>query len=1097
MVKDRNKAAIDFIRTPAHLKVLFVLLASFVLFAIPLNAQFYNGSNMSFGKNRVQWDNTIWTYYRFNDFDTYFYLNGQELALYASNYAIDQIPQLERKLQSSLSEKIQFIVFNSLSDLKQSNIGLASEQQYNTGGITQILGTKVILYFDGNYLNFEQQIRAGLTEMLLNQLMFGGSIGSQIRNTAVFNLPDWYKNGILSYVSEDWNTTLDDRLREGIVSGRYKKLNRLTGDDARVAGNSLWRYITEIYGPSALPDILHMTQMNRNVQQGFLYVTGIRFKNLVKDWFSHYQKLYEQTAQRLPDDALPMKYRTYRKFEQPALSPDGRFLAYVTHDEGKIRFWLRDLNTGKKRKLYKTGYRSDDKPDDSYPLLSWHPGSELLAFVTESKGKLWLHFYHTEERTLDSRNMINYQKITSISYASDGRKLAMAAVQQGKPDIYVFNIPSNTHEQITNDFDTDLNPVFADADKRIVFSSNRLSDTLNREEEAKPGQNNQLRLFAYDYARKSDVLQPISNSENANEINPSDGGKGLIRFLSDQNGVFNLYEARFDSVISFIDTTVHYRYFTQTKMLTDFTRNIHDYSWNPISQKLIVLMRDNNRQKFFEVQQSDLLTGDFDAVSLTRYARKRQALSQQKNETENADSLAKPSRRFKTLYREVTNADSLNRRSLPQRQGAFGILGNQRTNLRLDHNLAALYEDTLKKIPKRRNYYVEYFYDELVTQVDFTYINYSYQPFSGGGSPIYLNPGFNVYLGVNLTDLLEDYRISGGVRLNTSLINNEYAASFSNLRKRMDKHIVVHRQSVEDFQNTFISRTYSHEAFYMLSWPFSEVLSVRGTAIYRNDMKVFLATDQLNLKKNNSYENWGGLRTELVYDNSKQIGMNLHTGMRAKVFGEYYQLIDSDSRNFVVLGFDWRHYQRIHRNFIWANRIAGSSSFGTDRLIYYMGGVDNWLFPSFNRETPIDFGQNYTYQTLATNMRGFNQNIRNGNSFVVINTELRFPVFSYLFQNPISSDFIRNFQLITFGDIGTAWTGWNPYDPANSLYTSYIENGPLTISVEIQKDPWVGGMGLGARTTLLGYFIRADVAWGVEDGEINKPVFYLSLSLDF
>ncbi|MBZ0241784.1 MAG: hypothetical protein K8F24_01095, partial [Bacteroidales bacterium] len=196
-------------------RVFFAWIVCFVVLALPLKAQFYNGSNMTFGKNRVQWDNTIWTYYRYDDFDTYFYLNGNELALYAAEYAYDQIPVLERKLQSSLTEKIQFIVFNSLSDMKQSNIGLASEQQYNTGGITQILGTKVILYFDGNYLNFEQQIRVGLTEMLLNQLMFGGSIGSQIRNTAIFNLPDWYKMGILSYVSEDWNTVLDDRLREG------------------------------------------------------------------------------------------------------------------------------------------------------------------------------------------------------------------------------------------------------------------------------------------------------------------------------------------------------------------------------------------------------------------------------------------------------------------------------------------------------------------------------------------------------------------------------------------------------------------------------------------------------------------------------------------------------------------------------------------------------------------------------------------------------------------------------------------------------------------------------------------------------------------
>jgi len=106
-------------------------------------------------------------------------------------------------------------------------------------------------------------------------------------------------------------------------------------------------------------------------------------------------------------------------------------------------------------------------------------------------------------------------------------------------------------------------------------------------------------------------------------------------------------------------------------------------------------------------------------------------------------------------------------------------------------------------------------------------------------------------------------------------------------------------------------------------------------------------------------------------------------------------------------------------------------------------------------------------------------------------------VFSYLLPNPISASFIRNFQLIAFGDIGTAWTGINPYDPSNSLYTSYIYNGSLTISVTQQKDPLVGGIGFGARTTLLGYFVRGDVAWGIEDAHINKPVFYLSFSLDF
>ena len=162
-----------------------------------------------------------------------------------------------------------------------------------------------------------------------------------------------------------------------------------------------------------------------------------------------------------------------------------------------------------------------------------------------------------------------------------------------------------------------------------------------------------------------------------------------------------------------------------------------------------------------------------------------------------------------------------------------------------------------------------------------------------------------------------------------------------------------------------------------------------------------------------------------------------------------------------------------------------------------MGGVDNWLFPKFNITTPVDQEQNYAYQTLATNMRGFNQNIRNGNSFMLFNSELRFPIFRYLANKPIKSDFLNNFQIVGFGDVGTAWTGLHPYSDENFLFTNTIERPPLNITVKLQRDPIVGGFGFGARTRILGYFIRADVAWGVEDLVVNPAIFYLSLSLDF
>ena len=151
---------------------------------------------MTFGKNRVQFEEFRWQYYKFQDYDTYFYENGVELAQFAARYVQDQIPKMENKIESSLDKRIQFIVFNNLTDLKQSNIGLMTETSYNTGGITHILGSRVFLYFDGNHIQFEEQIRAGIAQVMFNQMMFGGTLGQQVKSATFFSIPDWYRVGI-------------------------------------------------------------------------------------------------------------------------------------------------------------------------------------------------------------------------------------------------------------------------------------------------------------------------------------------------------------------------------------------------------------------------------------------------------------------------------------------------------------------------------------------------------------------------------------------------------------------------------------------------------------------------------------------------------------------------------------------------------------------------------------------------------------------------------------------------------------------------------------------------------------------------------------
>lgn len=1056
-------------------RVLLVLLLTTT--ATWSHAQFYNGMNMEFGKNRVQWKSFHWSYYKYDSFDVYYYQGGENYADYVLQYAKKEIPSLEKRFNNHFKRKIQFLVFNSLGDLKQSNLNNDSDESGNTGGVTKIMGSKVLLYFNGNYVDFEQQIKEGVAQLLLSQVMNGVSVGSQIRSSYRYDVPEWFQNGLCAYITEDWDSFKEDRLQQGILSGDFKKINQLRDQDAIIAGYSFWGFIEEKYGTQAFNDILTLAENSQSVKKALLYVTGIKFKKLIKQWYAFYQERYKTILQSAPSEVMPLKYRKYRTFTEPVVSPDGKNIAYVSNDEGKICIWVEDLRTGKRERLYKTGYRSDTWVDTSFPLLAWHPTGSILSFIVEEEGKLQLCNLDMGTKKVGKTYLFEFQKITSFSYAHRDRKIVLAASRMGKPDIFVYNLFSNTLEQITNDFYTDLSPVFTADDRQIIFSSNR--EGVMIETQVDPiEQRKQFNLFAYDYVTKSPQLRNLTEQQLSSSILPKAYGGNKLFFLNDSSGFYNLYEARFDSAISHVDTVVHYRYFSNNRRLTNYSTSIINYSFNPIEKKLVMLLPDKERHKVYTTYYPGS-EHDAGIMQMSPYAQQR-LLKKKKSETEVPAKTT--TRRFKNSYRVARRKRPVADSTLMAPIAAQSV------------PLIAKEDDT---ILRPHNYYTEFFVNEMTSQIDFSYLNYSYQPFSGNGAAVYLNSDFNVFMGAMITDLMENQKIDLGVKLNMSLINNEYVIRFRDLTKRLDKSLTFHRY-VTDNSYDYYYRTFTHEAFYTLSYPFNEILSLRGTAILRNDRQVTLATDNYSLAQGGTRENLGGIRGELVYDNSKKLQTNIYVGARGKVFAEYYQTIKKETKNFIVVGFDYRNYTRIHRNFIWANRLAGSSSFGQNKLIYYMGGVDNWMMAQFDNGTPIDYSQSYTYQTLATNMRGFDQNIRNGNNFVVFNSELRFPVFSYLLDRPINLQFIKNFQIIAFGDIGTAWTGWNPYDPNNSLYTSHYHDGSLDISVTEMKEPIVGGFGFGLRTTLFGYFVRGDMAWGVDDGHINrKPHYYLSFNLDF
>jgi len=385
----------------------------------------------------------------------------------------------------------------------------------------------------------------------------------------------------------------------------------------------------------------------------------------------------------------------------------------------------------------------------------------------------------------------------------------------------------------------------------------------------------------------------------------------------------------------------------------------------------------------------------------------------------------------------------------------------------------------------------------------------------------FTTPPPGILLRANFKDLLEDYVIEAGFRLPTTFNGTEYYLWLTDKKHRIDKRYALYRRTTVNNADDILAgnppqpiqvRTNTLLGQYELRYPFSAFFSVRAMGTLRQDRSIVLSANRPTLEFPEFKEQRASLRLTAVYDNIVDVDLNLKTGTRARLFVEAVKRfefntqpqwsLDFNSGFMTVLGLDARHYQKLDRRSILAVRLAAQTTFGSERILYYLGGVDNWLFPQFNNNIPVPQEGNFAYQTLAANMRGFKQNIRNGSSFALVNTELRVPIFKYFSNKPVLGNFWRNFQLVGFLDAGTAWQGTSPYSGDNPLNTIFLFGGPINnpnviVKVNYFRDPLVIGYGIGARALIFGMYLRADYGWGIETRVVQKPIFHFALGTDF
>ncbi|MCC7533453.1 MAG: hypothetical protein IT246_05885 [Bacteroidia bacterium] len=1119
----------------------FCLWITFVTSAFNGNAQ---GMFTDFGQNRVQYTNFVWSYIRSENFDAYFYSGGRELATFAARVAEEELNTLERRIDHRLSGRVEIVVYNTQQDYKQANFSL-SDQPANLGGITQVSGNRIFVFFDGNRGELKRRIKQGLALVIINEQLFGGNIQERVQNAALLNLPDWYLNGLTSYLAENWNVEYDNKLKDLFNTKQVKKFNRELNKNPQLIAHSWWRYLVEKYGEDIIAQMVYITKLSRNYETALFYVTGLDLKQTGKEWIEYYTESYkkEDSGRYLPTTEIKVKKRLTPYIEPKLkISPRGEFVSFTTNKMGKYKLWIVNIKTGKHKKIHKGGIKYYQKEiDHSFPVMAWHPGGEKLSYIHEKKGRLFLTTVDLITKKKTKIEFKKFDKVVNLAYADNGSTIVLSAIRKGQSDLYLFDMQTRKEKQITNDPFDDLYPTFADGGGTILFASNRNSDSLGSASPLTLNKNNNLDIYAYDIEKIGQVnaLKRLSNTPYINETQPVEYSNKYYSYLTEYNGITNRYAVRVEeqydytelqihhkdsigtidtlyfenlvnkgSVFSYqgktidlrnnilkIDTIIHYKDVVFTYPLTNFSRGILAHDICKQTQKEYDFILSKKRYSIYEstidkrVEETGKKTETYPNMYRlkTGYATKPFVVG---------EAIFKPrffedgTRQVETITKDSTPIDTFFfvNEFTPENFNPQDIKPTFKTE--------SVTSSKYLKVTTPRYYYITFFPDKLFTQLDNSVLNSYYQPITPGGESLF-NNALSTMFKYSILDLFEDYRITGGFRFPLNFSGADYFLSYETLKRRLDHKITAFRQGREGSADGTLTKNYVHELRYELKYPINPILSIRGNVFSRWDRSIYKGVDNYTLTLADEEVFWSGYKAEIVFDNTIPKGINLLDGTRAKIFFEQYINTKDEKIRLNAAGFDFRNYLPIHRNIIFCTRLTANTSWGERKVKYVMGGVDNWLFAK-SEDNNTSSSNEYAFQALATNMRGFNQNIRSGNTFAAASAELRIPIASYIANRPIRSDFWNNFMIMPFFDIGTAWTGNNPYGDENTFNQKVYQIPNLKVTVYNIREPLIAGFGPGFRSKIMGYYVRFDVAWGIQDMEINKkPVYYFSLVTDF
>ncbi len=1051
-----------------------------------------------FGQNKVQYNEYDWLYIQTEHFDIYFSEEGRTNAEFAAEVAETALTDLQERLKYQINNRISLIIYNSHNEFQETNTTDGYLGQ-GTGGFTEPFKNRVVFPFEGDYKKYRHVIHHELVHAVMRDMLYGGTVQNIISRGITLQLPHWFHEGMAEYLSSNWETNSDMFIRNAIINDFLPDIQQLSGYFGYRGGQSVFKYIADTYGREKVGELLINIKDAGRFEEGLKNTLGLTLEELNDKWKKDIKIHYwpDIATREEPDDFSKRLTETKKSIgfynTSPVISQSGEKMAFISDRDIYLDVYVRDIkNKENIEKVVSSGTTFDfEELNVLHPTLTWSPDGKYIALALKQGGKDIINII--DIKTHEYKKLpFGFKGIGSVSWSPDGNQIAFNAHDAKQSDIYIYNFDTKQVIQVTNDIFTDSQPTWGPKSENIFFSSDRgkFLDNLSVP--------NNFNLFDFNY-KQIDLYQTNLKYKNIKRLTDwefsdeksaivSPNGDELI-FVSDKNGIFNIYKMQLDANDN-SDSIAS----DNAKPITNSLNQLEELSLSRDGMKLIYTTLYKQGYNIFLVNDPFNLQIDKDSLELTDYMA---SLINGNNFSSEITFLGNSSNRdtiSSTYSNRTTDIDSTEEKVEKRRFIFTGNLVEDNSNSDKDTTESNDYSNYIFS-PSTEKYTMEKEEEEnLFTKKLDEDGNYLVNRYKVNFTPdlIYANAGYSTMYGLigttvmSFSDVLGNHRLVGITGFQVDLKNSDYGLSYYYLAKRINigietfhtaRFVYLYRQNNYDlfrFRNYggTVSASFPISKFNRFEVAASALLtSSENLENFSEPMeKIFYTIPSVSFVHDNTM--WG-------YYSPIQ-----GTRYKATLFGNLG--LDNSRRSFYSVTADYRKYFRFLYDNSFVFRFSGGYSGGANPQRFMLGGTENWINRTFATGTvPLDNASDFAFLSPAMPLRGYNYAQQIGTKYMLINLELRMPIIRYLIAGPIIPLFLQNVIGTAFIDAGTAW------NEDSELSLSFKRE-----SADLSKGMLVG-TGFGARSFILFFLVRFDVAWAYDFEGFSKPKYYFSIGVDF